>query len=77
MATTATNKQPLLVDHVLHEVVDLAGATVGLNAGIAINGGNSAALIVDSTSADGCIIEDIYSVSRGEVYTIKLFMKYI
>ena len=27
MASTGTNKQPLLVDRVFHEVVDLAGST--------------------------------------------------
>ena len=31
MASTSTNKQPLLVDRVLHEIVDLAGATVETN----------------------------------------------
>jgi hypothetical protein len=36
MAATSTNKQPLLVDHVLHEVIDLKGATVAQNGGVDI-----------------------------------------
>jgi len=74
MAATSTNKQPLLVDHVLHTVIDLAGATVSLGSGVEIGGTNNAALIVDSTSSDGCIIECIYGISRGSKYTIKLFL---
>ena len=74
MAATSTNKQPLLVDHVLHEVIDLKGATVAQNGGVDIGGTNNAALIIDSTSADGCIIESIYSLSRTQAYTIKLYL---
>ena len=64
MASTSTNKQPLLVDRVLHEVVDLAGATVAENAGLEISGTNSAALLVDCTTNDGAIAEDIYAIAR-------------
>ena len=53
MASTATNKQPLLVDHVLHSVVDLSQHFIS---DTAITGTNSAALLVDSTSLDGAII---------------------
>jgi hypothetical protein len=74
MAATSTNKQPLLVDHVLHEVVDLAGATVANGGGVDIGGTNNAVLVIDSTSADGCIVECVYAVSRSETYTIKLFL---
>ena len=74
MAATSTNKQPLLVDHVMHEVIDLKGATVAANGGVDIGGTNNAALIIDSTSADGCIIESVYSLSRTEAYTIKLYL---
>jgi hypothetical protein len=74
MAATSTNKQPLLVDHVLHEVIDLKGATVSQNGGVEIGGTNNAALVIDSTQADGCIIESIYALSRTENYTIKLFL---
>ena len=74
MAATSTNKQPLLVDRVLHEVVDLQGATVTQNGGISIGGTNNAVPVIDSTSSDGCIIEDVYAISRTEGYTIKLYI---
>ena len=76
MASTSTNKQPLLVDHVLHEVIDLAGATVAQNAGIDIAGTNNASIVIDSTTNDGCIIEDIYSIARTITtgYKINLYL---
>ena len=40
MVTTSTNKQPLLVDHVL-QVVDLKGATVSTGGGVDIGGTNN------------------------------------
>ncbi len=70
MAATSTNKQPLLVDHVLHYVVNLDTST-NLNAGdgapFDITGSNTAALIVDATNSDGAIIEDIYVIARSAV----------
>ena len=72
MATTATNKQPLLVDRVLHYVIDLNSSVV---AGIDVGGTNTAELIVDATSSDGAIIEDIYSIARStEEATINLYI---
>lgn len=62
MASTSTNKQPLLVDRVLHNVVNLDNAAVGA---IDIAGTNTAELIVDGTNSDGCIIEDIYLIARS------------
>ena len=62
MAATSTNKQPLLIDRVLHNVVDLNSAAVG---SINVIGTNTAALIVDATQSDGCILEDIYCISRS------------
>ena len=46
MAATSTNKQPLLVDHVLHVVASLDTA---INNDIDIVGTNDAKLLVDST----------------------------
>ena len=72
MAATSTNKQPLLVDRVLHYVVNLDTAAVGA---IDVAGTNTALLIVDATTSDGCIIEDIYSIARGtNESTINLYM---
>ena len=72
MAATSTNKQPLLVDRVLHYVVDLNAAAVGA---INVIGTNTAALIVDATQSDGCILEDIYCISRSSApQIINLYM---
>ena len=72
MAATSTNKQPLLVDRVLHYVVDLNTASV---AAIDVGGTNTAQLIVDGTQQDGAIIEDIYSIARGtDESTINLYI---
>ena len=62
MAATSTNKQPLLVDRVLHNLVDLNASSVGA---IDVIGTNTAALVVDATRTDGCILEDIYCISRS------------
>ena len=72
MAATSTNKQPLLIDHVLHYVVNLDSAT---NNSIDIVGTNTASIIVNAINTDGAIIEDIYSISRGtSPYKINLYL---
>ena len=59
MATTSTNKQPLLVDRLLHYV---ASTSTAFNDGINPST-NAAIMLVDSTTADGAIIEDIFRQS--------------
>ncbi len=72
MASTSTNKQPLLVDSVLHKVVNLDTA---ITATIDISGTNTAELIVNAVSTDGAIIEHIYSIARGtSAETINLYL---
>ena len=72
MAATSTNKQPLLVDHVLHYVVNLDTST---NDGMDITGTNTASLLVDATNTDGAILEDIYVISRGTAeHTVNLYI---
>ena len=72
MAATSTNKQPLLVDHVLHYVVNLDTA---INDGMDIVGTNTATLIVDGLTSDGAILEDIYLISRGSTgYKVNLYI---
>ena len=72
MATTSTNKQPLLVDNVLHSVINIDQA---INNGIDIVGTNTATLLVNAISTDGAIIEDIYSISRGTTaYEVNLYL---
>nr|BDD43777.1 hypothetical protein 13 [bacterium]BDD46710.1 hypothetical protein 21 [Paracoccaceae bacterium] len=74
MASTATNKQPLLIDRVLHSVIDLINSTVIPNSGVEVGGTNTAALLVDCTTNDGALIEDIYTYSRGTDYTVNLYV---
>ena len=72
MASTSTNKQPLLVDQVLHYVVQLDSST---NNGLDIVGTNTALLLVDAVSTDGAIIEDIYAIARSTTaYKINLYI---
>ena len=72
MAATSTNKQPLLVDRVLHYVVNLDTAAVSA---IDVAGTNTALLLIDGTTSDGAIIEDIYSIARGTTKsTINLYL---
>jgi hypothetical protein len=72
MAATSTNKQPLLVDHVLHYVVNL---DLAINDGMDIIGTNTAVLIVDGTTSDGAILEDVYTIARGTTaYKVNLYI---
>ena len=72
MATTATNKQPLLVDRVLHEVVN---TNLAYNQGLDVVGTNSAALLLNCIGTDGAIIEYIYSISRGTTpHTVNFYL---
>ena len=72
MASTSTNKQPLLVDNVIHTIVNTANAT---NATLDVVGTNTAELLVRGTGSDGAIIEDIYAISRDDIeHTINLYL---
>ena len=72
MAATSTTKQPLLGDHVLHYAVNL---DTSINDGLDIVGTNTATLIIDSTSQDGAIVEDVYTIARGTTpYTVNLYL---
>jgi len=72
MAATSTNKQPLLIDRVLHYVVNL---DTSINNGMDIVGTNTASLIVDATNTDGAILEDIYAIARGTAaYQVNLYI---
>jgi len=64
MATTATNKQPLLVDRVLHNVLASNLLTSGSATSLNIEGTNESAVLVDGSSNDGAIVEDLYVISR-------------
>ena len=74
MASTATNKQPLLVDSPLHLVYNTDKAISGSASLIDIQGTNTAIAAVNAINTDGCIIEDIYSLNRGTTaYTLMLY----
>ena len=71
MATTATNKQPLLVDRVFHNVVETNSLTSGSDTDLNILGTNESAVLLDCSTTDGGIVEDLYVISRSAdtVYT--------
>lgn len=76
MAATSTNKQPLLVDRVFHDVFSMNDATILQTD---VTGTNFAQLILNCSSNDGGVIEDLYAISRGQDgssanYTINLYM---
>jgi len=76
MAATSTNKQPMLVDRVFHEVYSMNDATILQTD---VTGTNFAQLILNCSSNDGGVIEDIYAISRGQDgssadYVINLYM---
>lgn len=79
MASTSTNKQPLMVDRVLHNVVDLAESVVTVSAEntyIDLVGANSAQLLVDCTKNDGAVIGEIYANCRAKcapAYEVALY----
>ena len=64
MATTATNKQPLLVDRLFHNVVAGNTLTSGSATSLDILGTNESSVLVDCSSNDGGIVEDLYTISR-------------
>ena len=73
MATTSTNKQPVLLDRPLHNLITLTNQNTG-NADYWLNN-NNCALLVDCTQNDGALLEDIYAIARGTVKIgISLFL---
>ena len=64
MATTSTNKQPLLIDRVFHNSVESNSLTSGSDSSLDILGTNQSNVLVNCTSNDGGIVEDLYSISR-------------
>ena len=64
MATTATNKQPLLIDRVFHEIKQGNTLTSGSATSLDILGTNESNVLVDCSTNDGAIVEDLYTISR-------------
>jgi hypothetical protein len=74
MASTSTNKQPLLIDRVFNEAVTTDGLVSGNSntaTGSSINyditGSNAGRVLVNCITNDGGIVEDMYAISRGAV----------
>ena len=75
MASTSTNKQPLLIDRVFHNTVDSNTLASGSDTSLDILGTNSSAVLLNCSTNDGGIIEDIYTVARGDTaYTVLLYL---
>jgi len=76
MASTSTNKQPLLVDRVFHTSTDLVGSSVEPGVSVDIGGSNSANLVLDCTKNDGAVIECLYAVLRQAAtpYAVYLYL---
>ena len=64
MASTSTNKQPLLVDRIFHKITDMKGGTIGLNDRVDLSSTNNAKLLLDCTKNDGAVISEIYTLGR-------------
>ena len=74
MASTSTNKQPLLIDRVFNDPVQTDGLVsgssntlTGASISYDIAGTNSAKVLVNCTTNDGGIVEDMYAISRGAI----------
>ena len=67
MASTSTNKQPLLVDRVFNKLIttnNLASGNPTDSTSLDIIGTNTSAVLVDCVTNDGGIIEDLWTISR-------------
>ena len=72
MASTSTNKQPLLIDSPLHIVVNLDNRIIGQPD---VVGTNDAIAVVNAVTTDGALIEDVYAISRSTTpYNVNLYL---
>ena len=77
MASTSTNKQPLLVDNVLHVAADMNAHKVATNSVTPgnVSGANTAVKLIDTIAGDGCIVECLYTISRStSAFNINLYL---
>ena len=74
MASTSTNKQPLLGDRPLHITKDLRDKFVLSTSNGLEPGGNSALLIVNCTSNDGALIDSAAGIARPTSQGYEIFM---
>ena len=77
MATTATNKQPLLIDRVFHNLVKGNKLVSGSETSLEVSGTNESAVLVDCVTNDGAIVEDLYTIARttdNTAYTVLFYL---
>jgi len=75
MASTSTNKQPLLIDRVFHNTVESATLVSGSATSLDITGTNSSAILLDCSLNDGGICEDIFTIARSVTpFTVLLYL---
>ena len=75
MASTSTNKQPLLIDRVFNNLITTNTLASGSATSINILGTNASAVLVDCTTNDGGIIEDLWTISRStSSYKVLFFL---
>ena len=75
MASTSTNKQPLLVDSVIFESKLLTDVITGNPSNSDVTGTNNAELLVNCVNTDGAIVEEIRALARGSTeYIVNLYM---
>ncbi len=65
MATTSTNKQPLLVDRVFHNVIATDRLSSNSADSVNVAGTNSSAVVLNCVGTDGAVVEDLYVISRS------------
>ena len=73
MASTSTNKQHLLIDRVFNNLITSDTLASGSATSINIEGSNASAVLVDCTTNDGGIIEDLWTISRSTTPHTVLF----
>lgn len=73
MATTSTNKQPLLVDRVFHNVVATDNLASQNDTSLNVEGSNSSAVLLNCQTTDGGIVEDLYTIARSTTKYTALF----
>ena len=73
MATSSSNKQPLLVDRVFHNALQSNTLTSGSASSLDIVGTNESIILVDCTTNDGGVVEDLYTIARSTTAFTALF----
>jgi len=73
MASTATNKQPLLVDRPFHFGAICNGSSGSTTPDLGA-AGVTGILLLDCTNNDGALVEDAYAISRGTSHQINFYL---